>query len=88
MDAIVDPIMLKKHKALDEDTVRYMLRVRDYRLAHTAHDTMREVDCKFCGWHGLKGEVWKKITSTKPRMQTVTYSFFYCPECWRVGVHG
>lgn len=88
MDSILDHIMLKKHNALDEDTMRHELRIRGYVLDHTAHAVMQGVSCKHCEHLGLKGEVWKKITATKPKIQSVTYSFYYCPECWRVGVHG
>jgi hypothetical protein len=89
MDGIIDPIMLKKHKTLDEDTLRYELRVRGYTF-DKSNGVMQAVKCLQCGHIGLKGEAWQKptVSQKSKKVQMVHYSFYYCAECGRVGVHG
>lgn len=89
MDGILDPHILKKHKDLDEDTVRYELRVRGYKF-EKSNGVMKEVKCQQCGHVGLKGETWQKPTLNEKthKVRMVHYSFYYCSMCGRVGVHG
>lgn len=83
MDGIVDQIMLKKLQPLDEDTMRRELRVRSYHLDRTKNKYA--TICKNCGYPVQKGETWKKITATKPKMRAVFFGFYYCSACGMVG---